>query len=259
MVTRMRKNRRHRRAPSGTNRKTPWLAGDIVVWSQRGGGHCVQCGAQFGNKRCLTVACGEERKGGRRCLACANLTSLAFLPAGDARLTRRASMHSARRAVVVRKRGKYVERCGILVAPTAILQACDEYAVEVPAACFKRIAGSKTILPPDPPIALRPAKRAQPPGARPTAQPSPPAGRTNRPAPCAQPPAAPGRYTEKQIAKLIRAAFPDCHATRASEVARFALNHPDAEQLLQNLGAPGRIGLLVSRYLRRRHVDTRFD
>lgn len=255
MVAQMRKNKR-RRHPQA--RATPWLAADIVVWSQRAGGHCLQCGAPFGNKRCLVVSCGTVQKEGRRCLGCANLDSMAFLPAGDARLTRRASIHSSRRAVVVRKRGKYIERCGILVAPAALLQACDEYDTAAPAACFRPIAGTKIILPPHPLARLisPEGERHQVAEARAQNQ-TPP--RSQQSASCiegrAPPRAASGSLSVKQIARLICEAYPDCDASRAREVARFALNHPDAEQMLANLRVPGNIGLLVSRYLRRRHAD----
>ncbi|MBR0714488.1 hypothetical protein [Bradyrhizobium liaoningense] len=58
------------------------------------------------------------------CLRCVGLDDLAFLPAGDALLTRRAKAKSARHAVVVRfsrTRGRY-ERQGLLVEPQALAQ-----------------------------------------------------------------------------------------------------------------------------------------
>ena len=62
---------------------------------------------------------------GPACLRCARLDDLAFAPAGDALLTRRAKAKSARHAVVVRfarNRGRY-ERQGLLVEPEALLSA----------------------------------------------------------------------------------------------------------------------------------------
>jgi hypothetical protein len=62
------------------------------------------------------------------CLACAALADLEYLPAGDMALTRRATKHSARLAVVVRfsrARGRY-ERQGILVEPAALEKAEQE-------------------------------------------------------------------------------------------------------------------------------------
>lgn len=62
---------------------------------------------------------------GPACLRCAGLDDLAFLPAGDALLTRRAKAGSAQHAVVVRfsrSRGRY-ERQGRLVEPQALADA----------------------------------------------------------------------------------------------------------------------------------------
>ena len=65
------------------------------------------------------------------CLACASLVDLEYLPAGDTALTRRATRHSERLAVVVRfsrSRGRY-ERQGILVE-TAALEKAEQECVE---------------------------------------------------------------------------------------------------------------------------------
>jgi hypothetical protein len=62
---------------------------------------------------------------GPACLACVGLGSLAFLPAGDAALSRRAKAASQLHAVVVRfspSRKRY-ERQGLLVQPEALRQA----------------------------------------------------------------------------------------------------------------------------------------
>jgi hypothetical protein len=64
------------------------------------------------------------------CLACAGFGDLEFLAAGDVALTRRATKHSARNAVVVRfsRARKRYERQGILVETSAIEKAEQECA-----------------------------------------------------------------------------------------------------------------------------------
>lgn len=62
---------------------------------------------------------------GPACLRCVGLDDLEFLPAGDARLTRRAKANSTKYAVVVRfsrTRRRY-ERQGLLVEPRALAEA----------------------------------------------------------------------------------------------------------------------------------------
>jgi hypothetical protein len=66
---------------------------------------------------------------GPACLGCTGLDDLVFLPSGDASLTRRAKVRSARHAVVVRfskSRGRY-ERQGLLVEPQALAEAQREF------------------------------------------------------------------------------------------------------------------------------------
>ena len=62
---------------------------------------------------------------GPACLDCVGLGDLEFLPAGDARLSRRAKVKSARYAVVVRFSGtrRRYERQGLLVEPSALADA----------------------------------------------------------------------------------------------------------------------------------------
>jgi hypothetical protein len=65
---------------------------------------------------------------GPACLRCVGLDDLAFLPAGDALVTRRAKAKIARHAVVVRfskTRGRY-ERQGMLVEPRALADVQHE-------------------------------------------------------------------------------------------------------------------------------------
>jgi hypothetical protein len=68
------------------------------------------------------------------CLTCVGLDDLAFLPSGDAKLTRRAKAKSERSAVVVRfsrARRRY-ERQGLLVEPQALRDAQQELEREGP-------------------------------------------------------------------------------------------------------------------------------
>lgn len=62
---------------------------------------------------------------GPACLRCAGLDDLAYLPAGDALLSRRAKAKSSRHAVVVRfsKTRRRYERQGLLVEPQALADA----------------------------------------------------------------------------------------------------------------------------------------
>ncbi|MCA9516175.1 MAG: hypothetical protein KC635_14625 [Myxococcales bacterium] len=64
---------------------------------------------------------------GPSCLACAGLGELVFLPAGDARATRRAKAKSGVYAVVVRfsRARKRYERKGLVVEPDALRDATD--------------------------------------------------------------------------------------------------------------------------------------
>lgn len=68
------------------------------------------------------------RATGLRCLACAGLGDLAFLPAGDPALTRRAMAFSARSATVVKfsRVRKRHERRGVLVEAAALERAKEE-------------------------------------------------------------------------------------------------------------------------------------
>jgi hypothetical protein len=74
--------------------------------------------------------CGETgdflvmENAGPACLRCVGLDDLAFLPAGDALLTRQAKASSARSAVVVRfsRTRKRYERQGLLVDPSTLAQ-----------------------------------------------------------------------------------------------------------------------------------------
>jgi hypothetical protein len=80
-------------------------------------------------------ACGDDHSGwlimedpGPVCMACADMAHLAFLPSGDAALTRRAKAGSRLSAVVVRfsRSRKRFERQGILVEEQALERAEQE-------------------------------------------------------------------------------------------------------------------------------------
>ena len=84
---------------------------------------CAECGTTLDEGSFLLMEADQPL-----CLACAALADLEYLPAGDMALTRRATKHSERVAVVVRfsrTRGRY-ERQGILVEPAALEKAEQE-------------------------------------------------------------------------------------------------------------------------------------
>jgi hypothetical protein len=85
---------------------------------------CEECGEALGRSAWITLD-GERRA---LCLACADLDHLAFMPAGDPALTRRARKHSTLSAVVLRwsRARKRYERQGLLVEEAALDQAEQE-------------------------------------------------------------------------------------------------------------------------------------
>ena len=70
---------------------------EIVVFSITKDATCDECGVELWSGNLLRVV-----EGTAHCMSCADLGHLVYLPSGDAALTRRASKHSALRAVVVR-------------------------------------------------------------------------------------------------------------------------------------------------------------
>jgi hypothetical protein len=96
---------------------------EIVVFSIIKDATCDECGEELWSGNLLRVV-----EGTAHCMACADLGHLVYLPSGDAALTRRASRHSALRAVVVRwsRSRKRYERQGILVEEAALAQAEEE-------------------------------------------------------------------------------------------------------------------------------------
>ncbi|GGJ52232.1 DUF2293 domain-containing protein [Streptomyces lacrimifluminis] len=101
-----------------TGRATPPLhAGPLVVQPLRRR-HCAEC-----RRGPLTLLVLEE--GAPRCLDCADLGHLVFLPRGDTALTRRSREESGLSAVVVRfnrRQGRY-ERQGVLVEEAGLARA----------------------------------------------------------------------------------------------------------------------------------------
>jgi hypothetical protein len=96
---------------------------ELVVFIARREEACSGCGKQLERGDLLKLE-GDKPL----CMDCADLDHLAFLPSGDAALTRRATKHSRLRAVVVKwssTRRRY-ERQGILVEPAAIDRAAEE-------------------------------------------------------------------------------------------------------------------------------------
>ncbi|MDX3518146.1 DUF2293 domain-containing protein [Streptomyces scabiei] len=95
----------------------PPRTGIVVVQALRKK-HCAEC-------RSGPVALLVLEEGAPRCLDCADLGHLVFLPRGDTALTRRAREESGLSAVVVRfnrRRSRY-ERQGVLVEDAALARA----------------------------------------------------------------------------------------------------------------------------------------
>src|SRR5262245_23143707 len=93
-------------------------SGDNAVWWTRHEVKCAACRAGIRKNDFL------QKKGKCSfCLACAGLEHLIFLPRGDTALTRRASKHSSRSEIVVRRVRGRLERQGTLVEKEALQRA----------------------------------------------------------------------------------------------------------------------------------------
>ena len=95
-------------------------ASELLVVAASKPWSCADCESEFERGEFLTMD-----DAGPLCLTCADLGHLAFLPRGDAALTRRARKASRLSAVVVqwsRSRKRY-ERQGVLAEPDAIARA----------------------------------------------------------------------------------------------------------------------------------------
>ncbi|MFJ4930347.1 DUF2293 domain-containing protein [Streptomyces sp. NPDC088736] len=101
----------------------PSRGGPLVIQPLRKR-HCAEC-----RTGPLTLLVLEE--GAPRCLDCADLGHLVFLPRGDTALTRRSREGSALSAVVVRfnRRQSRYERQGVLVEEAALVRA-EEWCLE---------------------------------------------------------------------------------------------------------------------------------
>jgi hypothetical protein len=96
-----------------------------VVWiSHQDSDRCTGCGREIMRGALIQL----HRELGLRCLACAGLADLEYLPAGDTALTRRALALPARTAVVVKfsRARRRNERQGVLVDPQALARAREE-------------------------------------------------------------------------------------------------------------------------------------
>ena len=97
---------------------------DLKVFISNRDSTCDECDEQLGRQAWILLA-GDR---GALCLACADLDHLAFLPSGDAALTRRTKKHSRLHAVVLkwsRARKRY-ERQGLLADEEALAKAEEE-------------------------------------------------------------------------------------------------------------------------------------
>jgi len=96
---------------------------DLKVFITNQDSTCDECGEHLGHHAWITLADNKAF-----CLSCADLDHLAFLPAGDAALTRRSDKYSTLSAVVLkwsRARKRY-ERQGLLVEESALQRAEQE-------------------------------------------------------------------------------------------------------------------------------------
>jgi hypothetical protein len=109
---------------------------DLKVFITTRESACDECGEDLGRKAWITLV--EDK--GALCLNCADLDHLAFLPAGDAALTRRSRKYSKLVAVVLkwsRARKRY-ERQGLLVEKRALEQAEQECLADAEARARRR-------------------------------------------------------------------------------------------------------------------------
>jgi hypothetical protein len=105
--------------------ETGTTEGQRVVWiTHKSDERCGGCGAELFRGNLVQIS----RDAGIRCMACAGLADLVYLPAGDQALTRRALAASPLSAIVVKfsRHRKRSERQGVLVAAAAIETAKQE-------------------------------------------------------------------------------------------------------------------------------------
>ncbi len=91
---------------------------------------CDECAEALGRHAWITLQDNPQapQQPKALCLACADLDHLAYLPSGDAALTRRARKHSVLSAVVLKwsRARKHYERQGVLVESQALEKAEQE-------------------------------------------------------------------------------------------------------------------------------------
>jgi hypothetical protein len=107
----------------GSESRVAEKAQDIPVFSVSKEASCDACAAQLFAGSLIRV-----ENGSARCMECADLAHLVFLPSGDAALTRRASKHSKLWAVALRwsRARKRYERRGLLAEEAALARAEEE-------------------------------------------------------------------------------------------------------------------------------------
>jgi len=119
---------------------------DIKVFIAHREVQCAECGEQLGRPAWITL----DSQKGAVCLSCADLEHLAYLPAGNTALTRRARKNSRLSAVVLKwaRARKQYERQGVLVEEGALQQAEVECAADetVRAAARERAAERRAEL-----------------------------------------------------------------------------------------------------------------
>jgi hypothetical protein len=115
-------------------------APQTVVFQILRDSQCSECGAEIERDSLLVMEAKQPL-----CLPCAGLGELYFLPSGDTALTRRATKHSERVAVVVRfsQSRKRYERQGILVERLALEKAEQECAQDADERAAVRARGAE--------------------------------------------------------------------------------------------------------------------
>jgi hypothetical protein len=120
----------------GTPSSAPANREELKVFISSRESKCDQCGKAMPQGSWITLVPED----GARCMACADLDELVFLPSGNAALTRRARAHSVLSPVVLkwsRARKRY-ERQGLLVGEAALTEAESECLADAEARELRR-------------------------------------------------------------------------------------------------------------------------
>src|SRR3954471_8859419 len=183
--------------------------------------HCAEC--RGGPLAMLVVEGGTPR-----CLDCADLGHLVFLPRGDTALTRRSREESALSAVVVRfnrRKGRY-ERQGVLVQEGGLARAAEGCLAGAEARRGSRVRGARRRR------RVRDARRRA---------------------------VADVRFAEA-VAAEIRRLFPGCPEERARAIASHASQRGSGRVGRSAAGRALSEGAVVSAVVASvRHVDTPYD